>query len=137
MNKSKAQELQAASDRFDSKLADQVAATIEAEERSQDLEKKLGLANIKVQETYQSLDASEEQCQDLERRLAATEREKQKVGLILLTPKRPALNDFCKRIGRRAPEADGQREEGDSDRAGRSVDGIRRLGREGDKVQGW
>jgi len=83
VNKSKAQELQAALDRFDSKLADQAAVTVEAEKRSQDLEKKLGLANIKVQETYQSLEASEEQCQDLERRLEATERDKQKAEELL------------------------------------------------------
>jgi intracellular protein transport protein USO1 len=59
-NKSKAQELAATRDSLNAKVADQVAATIEAEERAQLAEKKIEEVKGRLAEVEKLLEAAEE-----------------------------------------------------------------------------
>jgi len=78
-NKIKSQELQALRDELNAKLADQVAATIEADERSQSLEKQLAEAKSKAQAAERAAESAEEHSQALGKKLEEADKEAQKV----------------------------------------------------------
>ncbi len=79
-NKNKTQELQAARDSFNAKLAAQAATAIEAEEKSQDLEKRLESARARAQEAEKALESAEERCRELEKRVRAADKDAQTVS---------------------------------------------------------
>ncbi len=80
-NKSKAQELQAARGDFDSKLASQVAVTVETEERLQEVEKKAQVAEQRAAHAESSLGSAGRHLREREGRLASSVQDAQQVGL--------------------------------------------------------